>query len=323
VSAALRAARHVVLAGHVNLDGDALGSALALAGGLAASGRTARILADRPLPRAFRFLDPEGLVSVGADDARTRVWLAEADLVIVLDNNSWSRLGSLERPIRESGARVICIDHHPAEAPFSADHLVDVGAAATGVLVYELLRGLGWGLGPSAADALYTSLVNDTGWVRHGNTDARVLRVAADLVAAGADPALIDRELNARERLEGKRLLGLFLRTIEVFAGGRCALGVVTAESLDATGGLPEETEDFIQHVRTLEGVVLAGLLREDGPGVCKLSLRSSAPVSARAVAAGFGGGGHERAAGATLQGPLDDLVVRVRSAMQVGVGVA
>lgn len=316
----LRSARRPVLTGHVLADGDALGSAVALWRGLRQLGGDPRLVVHEPFPRIFEFLEPPGAAIVAGTAAIAAGALEGADLAVVVDNNAWERLAHLEAPLKRSGLPVVCLDHHVADRPFSDLHVLDLGAAATGIMVFDLLRDLGVRLDCDIADAIYASIVNDTGWFRHSNTDVRTFRVCEALLAAGADPARVSFGIGHHDRPEGKRALARFLDTIDVFGGGRLAMGHVTLAALGAAGAGPEETEDFVNHLRTLEGVVLCAFLREEVDRV-KLSLRSLRGVSARSVALRFGGGGHELAAGATHPGPLARAIEDVRAAMRAAIG--
>ena len=317
---ALLASRRPLITGHVGMDGDSLGSAVALWHALRSTGGEPLIATNEPIPRIFEFLVPEGSVRVVRSSAHASDLLESGDLFVVLDNNAWSRLGFFESPARTSAVRVLCLDHHPAEEPFCADHLLDLAAASTGLVVYDLLEPLGAPLTREIAEAIYTSVVNDTGWFRHRNTDQRALSTCAALVAAGADPTRIDHEINHRETLMRSRLRARFLKTLRLESEGRLGFGHVTQEMLAAEGAAAEDTEDFIEHVRSLEGVALAVLLREEPDHTVKLSLRSRPGRSALRVARAFGGGGHEMAAGAVHPGPLQAALEELLHAMEAEV---
>ncbi len=293
-----------LLMGHVEIDGDALGSAVALLHAFRARGAAPRLVLHEPAPRIFDFLLEAGDASVVDTGADATAAMDERDLVIVLDNNSWARLGLMAPLLKATSLPVLCIDHHPCSTPFSAWHCLDTGAAATGVLVQEILEALDWPVDESAGDALYTAIVNDTGWFRWSNTDRRALEAAARLVSVGARPARVAAFVMLRESLAAKKLLARFLDTVTLTEDGRIATGFVTREMFASTGALREDSEDLVNHLRALEGVAIAVFLREDADGV-KLSFRTRAPFSARALALQFSGGGHEQAAGGRHDGSL------------------
>jgi phosphoesterase RecJ-like protein len=301
-----------LLMGHVEIDGDALGSAVALVRGFRALGREPVLALHEPAPRIFDFLLAAGEACVVRDLQQAQAVLSQRDLVVVLDNNSWERLGCFGPLLRDSAVPVLCIDHHPCAEAFSEHHYLDTSAAATGVLVQELLEGLGWPMDERAADALYAATVNDTGWFRWSNTDQRALMAAARLVVAGARPDRVAASIMLRESLAAKRLLARFLDTIELTHGGQVATGFVSREMFAATGATREDSEDLVNHLRAIADIQVAIFLREDDAGV-KLSFRTRAPHSARALALRCDGGGHEQAAGGRHAGPLSQALVDVR----------
>ncbi len=313
---ALRECQRPLLLGHVQIDGDALGAAVAMAAAFTAHGCLPLVLLDEPAPRLFEFLVQGVPVRVISDDAAAREAVAHADLALVLDNNAWPRIGRMEAPLRAASFPVLCVDHHPAPVAFSKLHLVDTGAASTGVLVQEILEELNWPIQPQAADALYTALVNDTGWFRWSNSDERAFAAAQRLVRAGAQPQRVAAELGQRESLAGKQLLSQFLASIEVLHDGRCALGHVTQSMFRATGALRADSEDFVNQLRSIEGVGIAVFVREEPDGV-KFSFRTRAPWSALRLAQHFCGGGHMLAAGASHPGPLRAAFAAVLAAVE------
>lgn len=312
---ALRECHRPLLLGHIQIDGDALGAAVALSRALRVRGCAPCVVLEEPTPKIFDFLVPEETVLVITDEESANNLVAAADLAIVLDNNAWSRLGFMEQALRNATFPVICIDHHPALVPFSALHFVDTRAAATGLLVLELLEELGWPLDAMGADALYTAFVNDTGWFRWSNTDARVFAAAERLLRAGAKPERVAAALGQRESLAGKKLLGRFLEGVTLSHNGRLALGCVTHAMFASTGATRADSEDFVNQLRSIEGVEIAAFLREESSGV-KLSFRTRAPASALRLALQFEGGGHVLAAGGRHLGPLQATLDAVNRAV-------
>ena len=182
----IRTNERFVLTTHVNPDGDAIGSELALYYHLKDLGKEARILNGSPLPDLYRFLDPEGVRvrEYGEQDART---LEKADVLFLLDLSHKDRLGALGRALRERGPTRICIDHHPPRALSCDLAWIDDRAAATGELLFDLFKRDGRRISPAIAEALYVALVTDTGCFRYTNVTARTHRIAAELIEAGID----------------------------------------------------------------------------------------------------------------------------------------
>jgi len=242
---ALTRAGTIVLSTHLNPDGDALGSEVALARVLASRGKTVHIINHSDTPSQYRFLHelfPIQTYSLAHDPL-----LGTADLLIVLDANQLARLGSMEEAVRASAAVKVCIDHHPNPEAFAQIMLLDESSAATGQIVLDLIQALfPRALDAGTASALYVAIMTDTGSFRFPKTDARLFRLVASLVDAGADPvALADRVYNSGStgRL---RLLGAILQTLRTDHGGRVASLVVTRSMFSQTGTDETDAENVM-----------------------------------------------------------------------------
>jgi phosphoesterase RecJ-like protein len=304
--ALLRASERFLLVGHVRPDGDCLGSQAALARGLTGLGKRVTILnADSPEP-AFDYLTREldyGVYSGGA--------LPEHDVVALLDFNELSRTGPMAAALARAPSKKLVIDHHPyAGEPWWDACFVDVKASATGLLVWRILKALGAPRDALVARAVFTSLVTDTGWFRYSNTDAETLALASELVALGANPAALYGALFQRRPAHEPRALAAVLARLEYFAGGRLAV----VEQPLGNGGVPalDDGDPVLDLLRAVETVEVVLYLREIERGVCKLSARSKTAFDVNQLARGFGGGGHVKAAGATIHGPLQEVRARV-----------
>ncbi len=307
--ALLRAGRRFLLVGHVRPDGDCLGGQGALARGLQALGKHVTILnADPPEP-AFDYLTrelPYGVYSGGA--------LPEHDVVALLDFNELSRTGPMAAALERAPSKKLVIDHHPyAGKPWCDACFVDVSASATGLLVWRILRALGAPVDALVARAVFTSLVTDTGWFRYSNTDAETLALASELVALGADPSTLYGKLFQRRPAGEPRALAAVLARLEYFAGGRLAV----VEQPLGNGGAPQldDGDPLLDLVRSVEAVEVVIYLREIERASCKLSARSKSAFDVNQLARRFGGGGHVKAAGATIPGRLAEVRARVVAA--------
>jgi len=309
----LRSAQRFLLVGHVRPDGDVIGAQGALARGLQSLGKEVRILNADPPPAVFDYLTralPYAVYEGGA--------LPPHDVVVLLDFNELSRTGSMAAPLASAGSKKLVVDHHPYEGrPWWDACYVDVRAAATGLLVRRILRALGAPLDRVGAMAVFTSLVTDTGWFRYSNTDAETLTLAGELVSLGVEPAALFGALYQRRPAGEPRALGAVLGRLEYFAGGRLAL----AHQPLGNGGEPvlEDGDPLLDLVRAVEAVEVVLYLREVEPGVCKLSARSKSAFDVNRLARLFGGGGHVKAAGATIHGPLTEVRERLlRAALEL-----
>ena len=308
VREALDSHREILLTAHVNPDGDALGSEMALFYFLRDRGKKVLVLNATPTPAIFRFLDPGGDVRVYEPGTPLPI---KPDLVLALDLNKWERLGVLEKPIRSLGVPVICIDHHPIEEHFGDLHAGFEEASATGEIVYDLLRDYG-PLSLPMAEALYAAIMTDTGSFRFSNTSAKTHRVVAELIDLGVNPPSIYSQI-FEESPEGRlKLLGEALRGLKLGCEGRLAWMTVTQKMFQDVGASNEDTENFIDVLRTVAGVEVAILFVEMGNNLIRTSLRSKGRVKVSQIAIPLGGGGHPFASGVRVKGSLKGAVERV-----------
>jgi phosphoesterase RecJ-like protein len=295
IARALHAAQRVLITMHRSPDGDALGSSLGLGLTLLRAGKQVVVYSADGVPTGLRFLPgAERVVSTVAADSRF-------DATVTCDAGHPSRLGP-DLPDATRRGVFINLDHHATTPPFGDLNLLDTSAAAVGVLIHRLAVRMGLPVPADAAAALFVSLLTDTGSFRYSNTDPQVLRVAADLVEWGAKPAVLASaiwEANTPERLT---LLACVLPTLQLRLGGRVALLTITAEAIARAGTAEETADGFVSYPRSLIGVDVAVLLREEGSG-WRVSLRSRGGVDVAAIATTFGGGGHAAAAGLTFRG--------------------
>lgn len=310
----LRAARRVLVMIQRGPDGDACGASLALALALRGMGNEAVAFVPDAIPPGFRFLPGADTVVAGAPPAGP--W----DATVVCDIGQLSRLGA-ELPPRESRGVVVNVDHHIAGEPFGDVNLVDPRAAASGVMVFRLLRALGAELSREVAVCLYTSLVCDTGSFRYGSTDPEAFRMGAELLEAGADPWEVSSRIYESQPAERLRLLAEVLRTVEFEHGGRYASLVISQTALAASGASYDVTDGFINFARGVSGVEVAAQFAEQQDGAFRVSFRSRGRVNVAAIAQSFGGGGHLAASGFAWKGSLDDAKRAVSRAVAEALG--
>jgi phosphoesterase RecJ-like protein len=235
------------------------------------------------------------------------------DVVVLTDCPNPDRTEGLLDGARRTGAQVINIDHHHDNRRYGDVNWVDARAAATGEMIYALLVALAAPLTPPIATNLFTAVHMDTGSFRYSNVTPDTFRIAAALVAAGADPAFVAGRLYERRPADALRRLGEVLSRIEVSVDGRMAWLALPA------GAAPEsfvEAEDLVNYPRSVASVRVACLLRERA-GAVKVSLRGKGDVDVSQIAARFGGGGHPAAAGCTLPGPLERATRDVLAAIE------
>lgn len=307
VTSALRASRRVLLVLHVRPDGDSVGCSLAVARGLRAIGKQAVVVSPDPIPANLAFLDPDR-ECVPPDQAA-----GPFDVALFLDCADLDRIGSAAK-LLDGLPVVINIDHHRSNSCYGTVNYVDPDAAACGEIALRLCDALGVPLDARGATALFAALATDTGGFRYGGTTAVTLAMASRLRAAGADLALVGHEVWDSRSMGALRLLAVALNSLGVDAGGELAW--VSLRSTDLTPDAdPGDSEGLVDYPRSLRGVEVAALFAADQPGRVRVSLRSNRRVDVSRLAQSFGGGGHARAAGCTVEGDLETVRTQVLAA--------
>jgi len=292
----------VLLLGHVHPDADVLGTLLALGLALEDRGWTATLGGPHPAPAVLSFLP-------GVTRYRTLTALdGRFDVAVLTDCPDPARTEGLIDLAKASASTVVNIDHHPDNRRYGHVNWVEPVAAATGELVYALLRELGIPITPGIATNLFTAIHTDTGSFRYSNVTPATFRIAAELVAAGADPALVSNALYERRDAGALRALGDVLRRVELSDDGRLAWLVLPEGSVEERF---VEAEDLVNYPRSIGSVRVACLIRERG-GQVKISLRGKGDVDVSRIAHRFGGGGHPNAAGCSVAGSLGKVTADV-----------
>ncbi len=284
---------------HLHPDGDALGSALALYHALnSLKKHTVHVFCHDPVPEIYRFL-PGSEVVCSEDQPRTTY-----DMAIVCDMSQLSRAGKFE-PLIRSARTIVQVDHHVPLERFTDLRLVDTRAAATAELAYKLIRALKVPLTPEIATCLMTGIVTDTFSFKFPNTTPQTLRIASVLQAHGANLSAINEEVFETRSFASVKLLGFALSTIQRTPDGRIAWVSVSRKAFEEAGAKEDETEGIVNFARSVRGVEVAMFLRETPNNKVRVSLRSRGKVNVAEIANRFGGGGHENAAGCTLETSL------------------
>lgn len=297
-----------LIATHVNPEGDAIGSQLALALALEQRGITVQCYDRDGVPENCRFLPTSERVLTTLPDVIP-------PLVVYVDADRLERC-DLSREALPGAEAFVRIDHHVSAQPPLGEEMVDTRAAAAGELVFDLLPHLGVTITPEIATCLQTALMVDTGRFSYTNTTPTTLRIAAELVAAGADVATIVEWTWGRMSLPATRLHGRAMAGVQVSTDGRVAWGVLAAHDYEDCGASAEDTEGVIDRVRAIRDVQVA-LLFSERQGVVRVSLRSQGQVDVAKLAGQFGGGGHVKAAGISHDAPLDTAIHEVLDAVE------
>jgi phosphoesterase RecJ-like protein len=293
---AIREGDRFCLTTHERPDGDAVGSLAAMQQVLAALGKDAVAFLpahEFPLPYEYRFIKLEGLATEPPDDLCQRT-------LVFLDCGNIDRTPA-EVLKRDGGARIVNIDHHHDNTRFGTVNLVDPSASCTAEMVWDLMRGLGVQVTQAIGEALYVGLVTDTGRFMYENTGPRAHEMAAELLADGIDAHAIYRRLYEGIPQGKLDLLARGLTNVERYDGGLLTVTHLTREDYRSTGADESYSEGVVDHLRSVEGTAVAGLVREqlsDGPKR-KVSLRATDDrIDVSRIARAGGGGGHRRAAG-------------------------
>ena len=308
VAERLRQGQSFVITTHVHPEGDAIGSEVALGAFLEDLGKRVTIVNSSPTPQNSVFMDPTNSIKVYPDDYEAQI-LEEADFVVIVDVNNWTHLGVFADAVKASPKPRICIDHHQGGDDDFADIVIqDTSAAAAGLMIYELIRFMEGEVTPRIAEAVYASIITDTGTFRFSNTDERVFRAATELTRLGVDPFSIHREVFSRTPAAVK-LLGAVLNTLDGTPDGKLAWIHATRAMFDEAGANYEDSDGLLDIVRSTHGVEFCLFFKELPSGRIKVSLRSNGKVDVYEIASGYGGGGHRMASGMSLAGPMDKAI--------------
>lgn len=304
-----------LITSHVRPDGDALGSELAMAAILDRLGKEVTVVNPSATPPKLQFLDPDRrLKQLGTDLSVEQ--LHDPDVLIVLDTSAWSQLGAMGKVIRKTPALKIVLDHHVSGDDLGAESFSDPRAEATGRLVIEAADRLGVQITPEIARAAFVAVATDTGWFRFSSTGGETLRLAARLLDAGVLPDKLYRRLYEDDRLARLQLVGRTMARTRTEVNGRLIYSHIELADFEATGAAGSDSEDIINVALSANGAEAAVLLVQQPTGGYKVSFRSRCELDCAAVAEQFGGGGHKKAAGASLDGPLTSARARVLDAV-------
>ena len=294
----IKQGKRFVLASHQRPDGDAIGSAMAMALALQAIGKDATVVTDA-IPPAFLQPFP------GVDSVRITPEITDGyDAALIMECSELSRTGvkGLDR------SPVLNIDHHPGNTGYGAINWVDESAAACGEMAFTLIETLGAPLTEDVATHIYLAVLTDTGSFHFSHLTPRTYDIARRCVEAGADPAWIARTHYDSNTLARVRVFGAVMNGMVIVDEGRVALLAITRRTLDDLGGTADDLEGLINFPLTVKDIEAVAFFKEIGDHDWRVSMRSKGTVDVGAIARAHGGGGHANAAGCSAAGPLDDV---------------
>lgn len=301
----------IFLSTHINPDGDAIGSLIALGLGLQQHGKHIYLYNDGPIPAVYRFLPGVQLVQQALPESTA--W----DTAVVLDCGTLDRIGVAVDFVRKL-PQVINIDHHVTNTNFGQYRLVDSTACSSAEIVYQLLKRMAVTIDTAIATSIYTGILTDTGSFRFANTNSAAYTICSEMVQAGVDPYTVAQHVYGTYSLGRIKLLNMALDSIEISANGKLSLMTLTQDMFRETDTNPEDVDGMINYAKRIEDVKVAALIMENENGAVQkryhVSLRSDGTVDVAEIAASFGGGGHFNAAGFGVESSLKALKKTINS---------
>lgn len=299
--------RSFLVTTHESPDGDAIGSSLALANYLVEQGKDVTVHICDPVPEIYTFLPMAGEVVTTLPER-------DFDVCFVLDVGEFRRAGAQVAAARGRVGAFVNLDHHKTRDEFGLYNLIDPTAAATGILVYRLIKEAGHEVNFATALCIYVATITDTGSFRYSNANPEAFAVAGEMIAKGVNAWDISSQLyesQPRRRLE---LLALALETLSFSECGKFASLTVTLDMYEKTGTDAELTDGFVNYPRSVRGVEVAIFFRQLSSSAYKVGFRSKGAVDVSRLAEEFGGGGHHNAAGCVVEGGIDEVREKVFS---------
>ncbi len=296
---------HIVIASHINPDGDTLGSMLGLGIALKKAGKKVTFFnCEKDLPKKFDFLPSYNKIK--------SVIPEKYDLFISVDAASFKRLG-IDQSIKTPS---ICFDHHKTNTNFCTVNIVNPDSISTSLVILDFLETFELAIPKESAISLYTALVEDSGFFKFDRVDSKTFEKAAKLVKLGANPNKISNFLTNRNSLAKIRLMQRYLEALILKQNGTICISKITLEDFEQTGASKSDSDEFVNIGLSLATVKLSIFCYEIDYKNIKFSLRSkSDEIDCSKIAKKFGGGGHKRAAGFTAKINEYDDIIRVLSA--------
>lgn len=289
-----------VITTHVNPDGDAIGSEVALARFLSDRGKKVTIVNQSVTPDHLQFL--EEIHPVRVYQSKYDPLILECECFCVVDTNSPRRFSALADAVQKSRAVKICIDHHLEQEPFADLYVIDTEVPAACELLYRIMREIDpHGISKPIADALYTGIMTDTASFRFPKTDSETHQIVSELLLKGVDPYEMYQQVFENGPLNKLQLLGKSLESIQLYHNGRVAVMIIPRSVFQETHTTEADVDNFTSYVLSIRGVMIGLVFVELSDGI-KISFRSKGDIAVNELAKQFGGGGHKNASGARIK---------------------
>ena len=292
---------NILILAHENPDGDAVGSTCALCKGLRSIGKNAAVSLEKFSKNDAHLVD--GLL---ADSAFSY------DHIVTVDTADNRIMGVAETSLDKNCRVELCIDHHMSNVFYAESTCLDASAAAAGEVVYDILKEMNIEITKDIAECIYVAVATDTGCFRYSNTTSKTFRVAADMADCGADVASINKIQFETKSKEYAALEKMAIASMQTHFDGKCAILAITNEMYVESNVADSETQPLASLPRQIEGVYVGITIKEKQKGMCRISVRTNAPVNASVIASFLGGGGHSMAAGCSFEGSIEDAIKTV-----------
>lgn len=299
----------IVLYPHIGMDGDAVGSCSALCEALLRAGKEASVYIIEDVPENLSFLCGDFFHNDGEK-------AASADISVCVDCGDLGRIKGREQAFL-SAATTVCIDHHNTSDPFCIYNHIDGSQAATGQLIYKLIKAMNIEIKKETAGRIFAALLTDTGGFQYSNTQKETFDIASDLMDKGLNPNDVSVEIFENDRLEKIKIESMSIDRMRSLCGGKVLMAYVSQEMLEESGAYMNETNGIVSKLRSVRGVEVAVFVKEKAKNDIKISMRSKKYVDVSKIAAAFDGGGHVRAAGFSMECSLQEALMSLEKILE------
>jgi len=308
--------KRFIITTHLFSEGDAIGSELALKRFLCGLNKEAVIVNNEALPAVYSCFDTDRDVKF-LRNKDVNINLNDFDAIFIVDVADWSQLGDFADMIKASSITKVCIDHHASNPGYADINVVDKDASSAGELIFDLIAFMNEDITLEIATPLYLSIATDTGWFKFSNTSAKALKACSDLIKVGVKSEIIYEQLFQTKQMSYLKLLNLALGILRPECDGKVVWTKLTKDMIKSSGVPFVDTDVIIDLVRAVKEVEVVVIFREIGNRKTKVSFRSKHTVDVAKLASDFGGGGHVRAAGASINEPIDTAIGNVISGVR------
>jgi len=313
--------RNIVITNHVNPDGDAMGSALAMQMLLIKQGHHASVIVPNEYPHFLKWLPSDKDVVVFMNEKeKSEELLNNSDLVIVLDYNALHRSGPMKNTLETYKGKFLMIDHHQQPSDFADWMISDTSKCSTAQMVYEFAEqfDLVPFMDTAVAENIYTGIVTDTGSFRFSSTTSTTHKITAHLLELGVKPDSVYNNIFDANSVSRFKLLGCMLENMKVFQSKHSVILYLSEEDQSKHNYRKGDSEGFVNYGLSIEGIKFAIFIREE-KGFCKISLRSKGDLDVNQISRqNFNGGGHKNAAGGLVEKPLVEVLKIAESVIGV-----